>query len=57
MVKELDKEGKTLKSFLKENSKISEEIEHAIRSKKKANPDNESENVDLDSSDKEIKVD
>ena len=44
------------KIFLKENSKISEEIEHAIRSKK-ANPDNESENVDLDSSDKEIKVD
>ena len=44
------------KIFLKENSKISEEIEQAIRSKK-ANPDNESENVSLDSSDKEIKVD
>ena len=42
------------KIFLKENSKISEEIEQAIRSKK-ADPDNESEN--LDSSDKEIKVD
>ncbi len=44
------------KIFLKENSKISEEIEKIIRSKKE-NSDDEIENSDSDSSDKEMKVD
>ena len=44
------------KVYLKENPKISDDIENKIRSQKE-NSDDEKQDIEIDSSDKEMKVD